>query len=203
MQSPTLSILPHLDFQLPAAKLYQKIRRTQRRQLQGGKAARSDGIERHKYNEVCAWWWNQRLDNQLDLVLVTPRTGYHHRGPRRGPNVVFFHKTCRVYVSPRDHPRRSKLLIWSMVTSCHFLNRISMVHFWLFLSVRFCDFQCWRHAQWHLFSEDIFQGDASHVLLIVHSPQLMVIGHWYLDLFRIFPLFTWSQRLWLVIAEAN
>ena len=37
MQSPTLSTLPHLDFQLPAAKLYQKIRRTQRRQLQGGK----------------------------------------------------------------------------------------------------------------------------------------------------------------------
>lgn len=50
-----------------------------------------------------------------------------------------------------------------------------MVHFWLFLSARFCDkyFQCWRHAQWHLFSEDIFQGDASHVLLIVHSPQMV------------------------------
>lgn len=59
-------------------------------------------------------------------------------GVQDGPNVVFFfHKTCRVYASPRDHPKRSKLLIWSMVTSCHFLNRILMVHFWLFLSVRF------------------------------------------------------------------
>lgn len=59
MQSPTLSILPHLDFQLPAAKLYQKIRRTQRRQLQGGKKWRYN-----EYKEVCAWWggiwWNQR-----------------------------------------------------------------------------------------------------------------------------------------------
>ena len=55
MQSPSLSALPHLDFQLPAAKLYQKIRRTQRRQLQGGKKWRW-----HKHNEVYVWWlrWN-------------------------------------------------------------------------------------------------------------------------------------------------
>ena len=76
-----------------------------------------------------------------------------------------------------------------------------MVHFWLFLSACFCDryFQCWRHPQWHLFSEDIFQGDASHVLLIVHSPQLMVIGlETRLTLiprsFSDFSPFTWSKE---------